>query len=441
MERNQTIENINWFHWCLQSILTASVSVAPLWAAGLSVKKTLIYLTILSGILLAVRHFWPIVRTRLVSLLVGLIIVVIMIQVESDSIVTSAIRIILVGLIFLVFLIFGNPKIFQIVGINASIFLVFFGLTEIGFRFLSDPQDSSQYEAIELFRNDRIDGPGKRSDVEIHSDKSGRRVTTDQPVSPRGRILIFGGSTTFCGEVADNETYPSQLQRSIVAAGFNMRVENFGKSAATATDRVEILRNIDDLNSNDIVIFYVGVNESGVGFTQRDVPVQIVRKLPELATALQKASSYSRIADVLFRNFVFGGISATDETKENAVEQFDTALHEAEALSQRSGARFVPILQANLFTKIPRTEYDRDLGTMYGSELEPVVADLYASMSDVVKSFPLAGDATAVMNSLEVSPYFDWHHVDVNGNRQIASYIFDLLTDQGLFRKSEITPP
>ncbi|NCU80834.1 MAG: hypothetical protein EBV51_02350, partial [Acidimicrobiia bacterium] len=175
-----------------QVVAAAALSVAPIWAAGLSVKMTLIYLTILSGILLAVRQFWPIVRTRLVSLFVGLIIAVVMIQVESDSLVTSATRLILIGFIFLVFLVFGNPKFFRIAAINVFIFLLFFALTEIGFRFISDPQDSSQYEAIELFRNDRIDGPGKRSDVEIHSDKSGRRVTTDQPESPRGRILIFG---------------------------------------------------------------------------------------------------------------------------------------------------------------------------------------------------------------------------------------------------------
>ncbi|NDD72557.1 MAG: SGNH/GDSL hydrolase family protein [Actinobacteria bacterium] len=417
-----------------QVVAAAALSVAPIWVAGLSVKMTLIYLTILSGILLAVRQFWPIVRTRLVSLFVGLIIAVVMIQVESDSLVTSATRLILIGFIFLVFLVFGNPKFFRIAAINVFIFLLFFALTEIGFRFISDPQDSSQYEAIELFRNDRIDGPGKRSDVEIHSDKSGQRVTTDQPKSSSGRILIFGGSTTFCGEVADNETYPSQLQRSVIAAGFNMRVENYGKSAATATDRVEILRGITDLKSNDIVIFYVGVNEAGVGFTQRDVPVQLIRKLPELSTALQKASSYSRIADVLFRNLVFGGVSVTDESKDNAVAQFDMALREAETLTQRSGARFVPILQANLFTKTPRSEYDRDLGSMYGSELEPVVVDLYARMIGVVKSFELSGDATDVMNSLKVSPYFDWHHVDVNGNRQIARYIFDLLLDRNLLK-------
>ena len=52
----------------------------------------------------------------------------------------------------------------------------------------------------------------------------------------------------------------------------------------------------------------------------------------------------------------------------------------------------------------------------------------------MVKSFELSGDATDVMNSLKVSPYFDWHHVDVNGNRQIARYIFDLLLDRNLLK-------
>ncbi|MFM7338198.1 MAG: hypothetical protein ACKO2E_07970, partial [Actinomycetota bacterium] len=170
---------------------------------------------------------------------------------------------------------------------NILVFAVLFSLVEVGFRFATDSQQSSQYQIIELFRRSRADGPGDFRNVNISSTSDGLRVTTDQPENFSGRVLIFGGSTTFCGEVEDRETHPSLLQQSLNASGLNLKVLNFGKSAATATDRVEILRGIGDLNPNDIIVFYIGINEAGVGFVQRDMPVRLVSKFPKLGTALR----------------------------------------------------------------------------------------------------------------------------------------------------------
>ena len=338
------------------AFLTSAFVVLPIWAAGLSVLKTVFYVMVLSVVMMAVRLSWSRLVIKVIALGFGLAVAVSVVLNESGSIVTFGVRAFFSALIFLSLLLFGNPKIYRVVVVNVSILLVLALVVEIGFRFLVPAQASSQYEVIELFRNDRRDGPGAQKDVSINTDKSGLRVTTDQPSSTVGRILIFGGSTTFCGEVNDEDTYPSQLQRLVLNSGFKMRVENYGKSAATATDRVEILRNISDLSAEDLVIFYIGVNEAGVGFTQRDVPVQFIRKVPELGTALQKASSYSRVSDILFRSFVFGGVSVTEQSKIDAVSQLDQALSEAKSIATRAGAKFVPILQANLFTREPTSE-------------------------------------------------------------------------------------
>ena len=416
------------------AFLTSTFVVLPIWAAGLSVLKTVFYVLVLSVVMMVVRLGWSRLVIRAIVLGFGLVVPVSIVLNESESIVTFGVRAFFSALIFLSLILFGNPKIYRVVVVNVSILLVLALIVEIGFRFFVPAQASSQYEVIELFRNDRNDGPGAQKDVSINTDKSGLRVTTDQPSSTVGRILIFGGSTTFCGEVEDKDTFPSQLQRSILSTGFNMRVENYGKSAATATDRVEVLRDISDLSANDVVVFYIGVNEAGVGFTQRDVPVQFIRKVPELGTALQKASSYSRVSDFLFRSLVFGGVSVTEQSKLDAVNKLEKALSDAQLIAAKVGADFVPVLQANLFTREPKSDYDRVLGSMYGSELELVVTEIYARMDAVVRTYPLAGDATGVMNDLEVSPFYDWHHVDENGNLRIANFIFDLLNEKELLR-------
>lgn len=414
--------------------ITAALVILPIWAAGLSVVKTVVYVTVVSSVMMAVRLSWPKPTSRAVTLGFGLVVALSVVLSESESINTFGIRAFFSALIFFGLLVFGNPAIFRVAVVNFLILLVLTVFVEIGFRFVVQSQASSQYEVIELFRSNRSDGPGIQKNNIINTDKDGLRVTTDQPPSPMGRILIFGGSTTFCGEVEDEDTYPSQLQRTILNAGFNMRVENYGKSAATATDRVEVLRNVSDLSANDVVVFYIGVNEAGVGFTQRDVPVQIIRKVPEIGTALQKASNYSRVSDFLFRSLVFGGVSVTEQSKMDAVNELEKALGDAQLIAAKVGADFVPILQANLFTREPKSDYDRDLGRMYGSDLEPVVTEIYARMEAVVGTYPLAGDATGVMNDLEISPFYDWHHVDKNGNQRIANFMFDLFSQKQLLR-------
>ena len=164
-------------------------------------------------------------------------------------------------------------------------------------------------------------------------------------------------------------------------------VKNYGKSAATSTDRVKVLKTIDDLTKNDIVIFYVGINEAGVGFTQRDLPVGLIAKIPELGNALQKISKYSRIADLLFRKFVFGGIEISESSKLKAETDFRKAMEEAESFTTVSGAKFVPVLQANLFTRNPSTDYDQTLAKMYGSELGVVMPEMYDRLLPVISNY------------------------------------------------------
>ena len=211
-----------------------------------------------------------------------------------------------------------------------------------------------------------------------------------------------------------------------------MLVENYGKSAATATDRIQVLKTITDLGEDDIVVFYVGVNESGVGFVQQDLPVSLVTKLPELGNALQKVSKYSRIADILFRKFVFGGIEISETSKLKAESDFRKAMQEAQSFVTNSGAKFVPVLQATLFTRSPSSDYDLNMAKMYGSELGVVMPDMYERLLPIISEYENFGDARSVMNNLEPSPYFDWMHVDSRGDIRITTVISDLLFEKNL---------
>ena len=415
------------------TFLFSVVAMAPIWASGLSSRRAIFY----SALFVALIYLANFAKFRLSTPLAGvsaLVFSVFLLVIERSSFIHLPIRIIIVSWLVLVMLIVTKQELRMVVAANLLVFGVLFLFLEIPFRLLTSSQSSSQFQYIELFRNSRSDGPGELLQPVLNTDTKGLRVTTDQPLSPRGRVLIFGGSTTFCGEVSDQLTHPSILQRLLNDRKSELIVENYGKSAATANDRVKVLKSIDNLSESDIVVFYVGVNESGVGFIQRDLPVGLIAKLPEFGNALQKVSKYSRIADLLFRKFVFGGIEISESSKLKAEIEFRAALQEADMFTKKAGAKFVPVLQANLFTRNPSSDYDQNLAKMYGGELGVVMRDMYERLLPIISDYENFGDARAVMNNLEPSPYFDWHHVDSRGNERIAAFLNDLLTTKKLIK-------
>lgn len=93
--------------------------------------------------------------------------------------------------------------------------------------------------------------------------RAGRRVTTGEPTHWSGRVLCLGGSTTFCGEVGDNQTWPSVLQQSLNDARIPVRVENLGRMGATAINRLVLLREREQLDDVDAVVLLFGINDAG----------------------------------------------------------------------------------------------------------------------------------------------------------------------------------
>ena len=91
--------------------------------------------------------------------------------------------------------------------------------------------------------------------------KDGMRKTSFQPSEFEHTIHMFGGSTMYCGEVPDEHTIASYLQKL-----FNEKypgkylVKNYGVPTLAVSKQLLRLEETD-IKKNDIVIFYDGVNE------------------------------------------------------------------------------------------------------------------------------------------------------------------------------------
>ena len=421
----------------LGALIWSFIAVFPIWFTGANVKRFLVYVVLFSLILSAPALSEKFGKIKYLSRFLAILFCAGLLILERSSLSSLAVSVIVVSSLLLTVITYSRPPIRRIVAINFAIFFCLLLPTEIGFRFVTENYkgynwdmlmarnsgSTSHYQSVENFRSSRLDGPGLVPYPVITRTAAGLRTTTDQPASFLGRILIFGGSTTFCGEVPDDMTPSSTLQRLLNDRGAKRRVENFGKNAATSADRVTVLGGVDDLSEGDIVIFYIGINEAGVGFTQKLQPIRLISKIPEIGTGIQRMGNYSRIANVLYRKLVFGSIVVSEQSKLDAIQQFQKSMDDAKAITDKVGASLVPVLQANLFTRNPSTAYDDELGKLYGSELRVVVSDLYKRLQAVISRYEYHGDATAVMNDLEPSPYYDWMHVNVAGNKKIAKYL------------------
>ena len=74
------------------AFLTSAFVVLPIWAAGLSVLKTVFYVMVLSVVMMAVRLSWSRLVIKVIALGFGLAVAVSIVLNESGSIVTFGVR-------------------------------------------------------------------------------------------------------------------------------------------------------------------------------------------------------------------------------------------------------------------------------------------------------------------------------------------------------------
>lgn len=311
----------------------------------------------------------------------------------------------------------------RVIAWNLAVLLAGLIGAEVLARLILTDQRSAGFRTAEMIRQASAEAPDQYDDPPTYSEAL--RTTVGQPESAARRVFALGGSTTLCAEVPDHLTWSSQLQALLNDSGRVIRVENLGKSAATLTERVAYLRTSGDVATGDVVILYGGVNEAGLSFTQRDLPAQMIRRFPRIGTALAKAARYSRMADIAFRRLVFGGVSPSPEGTEASVESFRLAIRGARDLARERGARVVVVLQPHLFTREPRTAFDRALGASFSPALESAVDSAYTEIERMLDDEIAWLDARQVMNPINRSPYYDWHHVDGRGNAAIAAFIYE----------------
>lgn len=257
---------------------------------------------------------------------------------------------------------------------------------------------------------------------------NGLRTTTDTPSAATQYFYIFGGSTVFCGEVEDKFTICSQVQSLITAENFATSVVNFGRHGSTFSNRL-IYLNLCNPQKGDLVLFWFGVNELGWKLLEgkanlHGVP-HILRRISE---GLKFFSKLLALFEVVSRSFdalvlrPYFQFHAFSETKKSMIQ--------LDEFSKKNGFEYKVILQPNLLTKSVKTPREDAMYNFFmskdkGKIIKKLLNLNYPKFRGLLGRFN-GFDASEIFASADQEVYVDWVHLNSEGNRLAANYIFQI---------------
>ena len=275
----------------------------------------------------------------------------------------------------------------------------------------------------------QISGPdyvGKESCI-----RDGERRVLNQPERFLNEVLCLGGSTTFCREVADGNTWPSILQRRVneVDIGRTQRVRNLGIPGTPGLERINTFVHATKIHGGDTAIFLFGDNDSGwVQYGEREGVYSY-----HLPIILRRLVGYGEVLELA--GWLYGEL-APRYLRRLAVEMAETTIAAAEdaaKFAQSRGANVLFVLQPNIFTLARPDDWDCRIIAGTARDLPIMLAAAYERYREWTADSPIAVDATHLFDSESPSPYMgDWSHVNTRGNRLIGEFVFDQLKTRGL---------
>jgi lysophospholipase L1-like esterase len=251
----------------------------------------------------------------------------------------------------------------------------------------------------------------------------GRRVTTSGVSSAPITVHVFGGSAIACLEVLDHETIPSLVAANLNQDDRRYRVVNHGIPGARAIHQLAAVRALPALGKSDVVVFYDGGNdawetvESLVEEQQSASLRRFVQRGLELVERRSRAMFVAFLSD---RVMWSAEDQLDDEIGSSLARTWRRPVEVARSHVERQGARFIHVLQPNLFT------YDNAgaIGSS-GSRIARVFRQMRSGLSGRGDY-----DFTEIFDGSSASPYLDWVHLTAAGNRIVAEEIADVITDR-----------
>lgn len=253
---------------------------------------------------------------------------------------------------------------------------------------------------------------------------NGLRTTLPRSFSPEMRIIVFGGSTTFCAEVPDALTWPSQLQEMLNREGPSAVVENHSFSGATVISLAPRLV-ASSPRPGDVVVFYVGINEVAHQLLSSARHRRGIARLPGADRALEVLNQRLSLGLWIQR----ATVRTTWHLTTDGLERLGRVLDEVETECRTRGASLHLILQPWIVDRHSPTSGDRIILDEFPVGHVDALARGMELLRATLRSRPAAHVAAEIFNDDSVTPFIDLFHVNARGNQLIARYVHNVLRE------------
>lgn len=260
--------------------------------------------------------------------------------------------------------------------------------------------------------------------------RNGERTTVHQPISGYNDVLCFGGSTTFCVEVADDGTWPSVLQLCIARdlSPVSICVRNLGIGGTPGLERILTYKYKFSPKSGDVAVFLFGDNDSGWKmYGSREGMCH--QHLPSVIRLLLRAAAVFELS-----GWLYGELSPR-YLRRLAVEMAEATIAEADevaAVAKSKGAKVLFVLQPNIFTMARPDEWDRKIIDGTARDLGIMLSAAYGRYRRWIVESSFVVSATHIFDHESPSPYMgDWAHANTRGNQLIGEFVYKQLKSRG----------
>ena len=274
-----------------------------------------------------------------------------------------------------------------------------------------------------------------------------RASTLPKNTNTQANIFIFGGSTTWGTGAIDKHTIPSFLQQKINQSGLDFRVTNYGESGFVSTQELNLLlQQLAHGNIPDTVIFYDGVNDGYAGVYSPAIPrdVQNLRikykreKKENILLKIYNFSNYKKLINYLIKNKKWD-TKVSSKIKKNSrstIKFYEEHIRQVKALGKEYGFKTFFFWQPNLFSSKGEKvlPYEEVILQEYSATLKASQQQVYKIaksnfLNRESENIFFLGDVFSKNNK----PIFiDWSHLGPDGNKIIATKIFNSIFTNGL---------
>ena len=186
-----------------------------------------------------------------------------------------------------------------------------------------------------------------------------------------------------------------------------------------------------NLTKNDVVLVLFGDNDIGINSPRKIVGRGLFRTIPFWGKLLLILKNHARILNWLYLETVeyrFTDLEINSDLLSNTINDYSIIGEYLKSLN----SRVCFLLQPNLYTKVPISEFEVRLKSTYPKHWEKTVVSGYQTLRNSLNAKSDFVDISDIFNNRPSAYFLDWAHVNSSGNEIIAEEMLKVLKDKEL---------